>query len=145
MAPPFRADHIGSLIRPQYLLDARNELAKAENVNDFGAMHKREHGKDPKIAALIQTANDAERKAVAHVVEEQLKRNITPITSGEMERPAFISGFFEKLEGITIRFTEWDKHRTGHPIQKPYATLNIPGREIAIATGKIRWKKSTQT
>jgi 5-methyltetrahydropteroyltriglutamate--homocysteine methyltransferase len=28
--PPFRADQVGSLLRPQYLLDARGKLDKGE-------------------------------------------------------------------------------------------------------------------
>lgn len=143
MAPPYRADHIGSLIRPQYLVDARNEIAKAEGINDFGALHTRRYGSDPKIAAAVKASKDAENKAMKHMVDEQLKRGITPITSGEMERPSFTAGFFEKLGGMEVQFTDWEKHRTGHPIAKPYKTLDIPGREVAIATGKIKWNGST--
>ena len=28
--PPFRADHVGSFLRPKYLLDARDQLARGE-------------------------------------------------------------------------------------------------------------------
>ena len=30
MKPPFRADHVGSFLRPKYLLDAREQAAKGE-------------------------------------------------------------------------------------------------------------------
>ncbi|MFY8085135.1 MAG: 5-methyltetrahydropteroyltriglutamate--homocysteine S-methyltransferase, partial [Rubrivivax sp.] len=29
-APPFRADHVGSFLRPKYLLEAREQKAKGE-------------------------------------------------------------------------------------------------------------------
>ena len=96
MAPPlFRADHIGSLMRPQYLLDAQTAIG-----HGF-AMHKT----TPDASQdLIKKAQDAEKEAIKEAVEQQLKRGIIPITSGEFERPSFVSGFYENLDGIEIKF-----------------------------------------
>ena len=96
MGPPlFRADHIGSLMRPQYLLDAQAAVGLTL------AMHK-----DTSNASqdLVEKAQDAEKAAIKEAVEQQLKRGITPITSGEFERPSFVSGLYENLDGIEIRF-----------------------------------------
>ena len=38
--PPFRADHVGSLLRPPRLLDAREDLAKGTH-HRRGAAHDR--------------------------------------------------------------------------------------------------------
>ena len=134
MAPTFRADHIGSLLRPQYLMDA---LAA---VSDYGRMHSKfSPNADP---TLINKAHEAERRAIEEVVNEQLKRDITPITSGEFERSSFVSGFFENLEGIEIRFLEWDSFRSDFPIVRPYLRREIPGRDVPVAVGKVRWKES---
>lgn len=134
MAPLlFRADHIGSLIRPQYLLD--DQAA----VSQFGAMHSQYDNSKPE---LVQKAHESEKRAIKDVVAEQVKRGVTPITSGEFERSSFVSGFFENLEGIEIRFIEWENFPTEFPIVRPYLTRNIPGRDQPIATGKVRFKKS---
>lgn len=135
MAPRFRADHIGSLIRPQYLLDAQLQ------VSDFGRMHTQYN--ESASHELIDKAHDAERQAIKDVVAEQVNRGITPITSGEFERSSFVSGFFENLEGIEIRLVERKDFRTDFPITRPYLRRNIPGRDQPIATGKVRWKQST--
>jgi methionine synthase II (cobalamin-independent) len=134
MAPPlFRADHIGSLMRPQYLLDAQAA------VGQILAMHK-----DTSNASqdLVKKAQDAEKEAMKEAVEQQLKRGITPITSGEFERPSFVSGFYENLDGIEIKFMYREDFRTAHPIMLPYIRRNVPGRHQPIATGKVRWKQS---
>ena len=43
MTPPFRAEHIGSLLRPQKLLQARKDHA-AGKLDDAGAKARRERG-----------------------------------------------------------------------------------------------------
>ena len=94
-------------------------------------------------AEAILKVHDAEKQAVKDVVAEQVKRDITPISSGEFERSSFVSGFFEHLEGIEIQFVEWKDSRTGFPIVRPYLRRQISGRDQPIAWGKVRWKEST--
>lgn len=91
---------------------------------------------------LVQKVKDAEKKAIAEAVGEQVKRGITPITSGEYERPSFVSGFYEALEGIEIRFMERALFRTEHPIMRPYIRLGLPGRDQPVAVGKVRFRQS---
>lgn len=120
-------------MRPQYLLDAQAA------VGSVRVMHK-----DTSTASqdLVKVAQDAEKEAIKQAVEQQLSRGITPITSGEFERPSFVSGLFENLDGIEIKFMYREDFRTAHPIMRPYIRRNAPGRHQPIATGKVRWKES---
>lgn len=134
MAPPFRANHIGSLIRQQYLLDAQLQSP------DFGHMHTQNN--ESARSELINMAHDAERQTIKDVDNEQVNRGITPITSGEFERSSFVTGFFENFEGIEIRLVDWKDFRTDYPITRPYLRRNTRGRDQPIATGRVRLKQS---
>ncbi|KAJ6506827.1 hypothetical protein C8R45DRAFT_970672 [Mycena sanguinolenta] len=83
MPPSFRADQVGSLLRPGALLDAR----KLQDVY--------------RDTALSSETAEATKAAIAGAVQKQLDLSIRPITSGEYERSFFYSGFFEKLEGMS--------------------------------------------
>ena len=64
--PPFRAEHVGSLLRPEDLLKARNGLDKG-SVTD----------------AQMEKIEDT---AVNDIVDEQLKLGYHAITDGEYRR-----------------------------------------------------------
>ena len=78
--PPFRADHVGSFLRPKALIDAR-------------AAH-RERRLD---AAGLRAAED---KAIRDVVAMQEDLGLQGITDGEFRRTYFHTDFLLKLEGI---------------------------------------------
>jgi methionine synthase II (cobalamin-independent) len=80
MAPPFRAEHIGSLLRPQSLIEARHKVGLSSPSG-------------PAQENLIKIQNEA----IAAVVSQQLARSTRPITSGEYERKIFYSDFFDRL------------------------------------------------
>ncbi|KAJ6450359.1 hypothetical protein C8R45DRAFT_916862, partial [Mycena sanguinolenta] len=122
MAPTFRADHIGSLLRPAGLLEAR----KSQQIYS-----------DAPLSADIAAATKA---AIADVVQKQLDLSIRPITSGEYERTIFYSGFFEKLEGMTTTkgLPVPDAFRTGLPTSTVFLRMGRTVREANIATGPIR-------
>lgn len=69
--PPFKAEHMGSLLRPQNLLDAR------EKVRDQGV--SLEEAGLPEI----------EKKAVADVVKLQQDLGFRAVTSGEFNHTRF--------------------------------------------------------
>lgn len=71
MAPPFRAEQMGSLLRPQDLLDARS-LIRDKDVS-------------PKEAGLPKI----EKKAIADVVKVQQELGLKAVTSGEFVRTRF--------------------------------------------------------
>ena len=77
--PPFRADHVGSLRRPQSLVDARSRY------------RKKEIGKDE----LAKAEDDAIREVVA--LQESL--GLKSITDGEFRRQNYIIDFYFKAFG----------------------------------------------
>jgi methionine synthase II (cobalamin-independent) len=81
--PPFRADHVGSLLRPPELLDAR---AKRQ----AGAIS---------AAALREVEDRSIREAVA--MQESI--GLRGITDGEFRRTYFHIDFLEQIEGIAVR------------------------------------------
>jgi 5-methyltetrahydropteroyltriglutamate--homocysteine methyltransferase len=78
--PPFRADHVGSFLRPAYLLEARE--AKARGA--LGAEGLRE----------------VEDRAIAEVVAMQREVGLQSITDGEFRRTFFHIDFLEQLGGV---------------------------------------------
>ena len=134
--PPYRADQVGSLIRPKYLLDARAAFKQWLETDE------KDHRRESDDTDVKKTAKKAEQKAVAEAVSKQVKRGITPITSGEFERPIFYGGFFEALEGVEMRFADWTRFRTDFPTNRPLIKWSIPGREVGVGTGKIKHNDS---
>jgi methionine synthase II (cobalamin-independent) len=64
--PPFRADHIGSLKRPAYLLEKRVEFDQKK--------------------CTIEELREVENKAIDAIVEMQRKAGIKSLTDGEFRR-----------------------------------------------------------
>lgn len=129
MPPPFRADQIGSLLRPAELLEARADLAAPSKMYDV-----------PSDEKILQ----AEKKAIEWAVRRQVDLSIKPIVSGEYNRHIFYSGIFEKLEGMTIEheLPIPDAFRTDFPTTTKLAQMGAKTRPAVIATGPIRWKQS---
>src|SRR5213596_2803909 len=78
--PPFRADHVGSFLRPAQLLTARERCQKGEI------------GK-----AALRAVEDA---AIADIVRLQEDIGLHGITDGEFRRTYFHIDFLEQLDGI---------------------------------------------
>ncbi|TKA72025.1 hypothetical protein B0A55_05734 [Friedmanniomyces simplex] len=131
--PPFRADQIGSLIRPKYLIEARGELKAGITDGIFTSFDRSQRG---------QQAKDVERKAIAEALETQQGNGFTPLTSGEFERDAFWDGFFESLSGMQIRLVTWDACRTDLPPNRPMIKFGLKGRDACVATTKIQHTRS---
>jgi len=79
--PPFRADHVGSLLRPERLLRARDEHA-AGRIDD---------------AELRSIEDDAIREVIARQEEVGLRS----ATDGELRRASWHMDFIYQLDGIT--------------------------------------------
>src|SRR5688572_31458110 len=77
---PSRADHVGSFLRPQYLLQARNEFAK-------GAID----------ASALRAVED---RAINEVIRMQEEVGLEAITDGEFRRTYFHIDFLKQLEGV---------------------------------------------
>jgi 5-methyltetrahydropteroyltriglutamate--homocysteine methyltransferase len=79
--PPFRADHVGSLLRPQSLLDARARHAAGE-IDD----------------AELRGIEDA---AIADVVRMQGDIGLSTATDGEFRRASWHMDFIYAINGIS--------------------------------------------
>ncbi|KAH8198797.1 hypothetical protein TruAng_007020 [Truncatella angustata] len=129
MAPPFRADHIGSLLRPQGLLDARNQVSSSQQSY---------------YVDISSAVKDIEAKAVSDVVELQQIKGIRPITDGEYARHIYFGGLFEKLSGFEVKseLPIPDAFRTDFPTTVGLAKMGARTRAVVICTGKIEYKQS---
>ena len=78
--PPFRADHVGSFLRPKRLLDAREK-----------------HRTGELSAAGLRAVED---DAIAEVVKMQQDVGLKSITDGEFRRTYFHIDFLEQLGGV---------------------------------------------
>jgi 5-methyltetrahydropteroyltriglutamate--homocysteine methyltransferase len=81
--PPFRADHVGSFLRPPELLAAREQFQQgAISRDDLRA---------------------AEDEAIGGIVRFQEEVGLQGITDGEFRRTFFHTDFLEQLEGVEVR------------------------------------------
>jgi 5-methyltetrahydropteroyltriglutamate--homocysteine methyltransferase len=83
---PYRSDVIGSLLRPEYLKEARKKRASGELT----------HADFKKI----------EDRAVNEAIDVQLKAGLDVITDGEMRRYAFFGHLIDAVEGYD-KFGGW--------------------------------------
>ena len=81
-APPFRAEHIGSLLRPQQLLTARADHAAG------------------RISA--QQLATAEEAAIKEAIALQQRTGLKLVTDGEFRRASYHGYFFARLGNISI-------------------------------------------
>ena len=79
--PPFRADHVGSLLRPKNLLEARARHAAGE-IDD----------------AELRGIED---EAIADVVRMQADVGLRTATDGEFRRASWHMDFIYAIDGIT--------------------------------------------
>ena len=109
MAARYRAEHVGSLLRPQELLRARSN-----------------GGERQKLGAL-------EDKHIQHVLQRQKDLGFKIFTDGELRRLNFMSDFNEAVEGIDESdnlLRSWQASTGGSSSQ--------PSRVPGIVVGKIQ-------
>jgi 5-methyltetrahydropteroyltriglutamate--homocysteine methyltransferase len=116
--PPFRADHVGSFLRPAALLEARNRFHAGEID-----------------AAALRAVED---EAILGVVQFQEKLGFKAITDGEYRRKFFHTDFLLQLDGIEeqggmeVAF----KHAAGKDVN--FAPPKM------VVTGKVKHAKPIQ-
>jgi 5-methyltetrahydropteroyltriglutamate--homocysteine methyltransferase len=81
--PPFRADHVGSFLRPRYLLEAREQ-------HRAGAITK-------------EQLRWMEDRAIREIVRFQEELGLKSITDGEFRRTFFHIDFLEQLAGVETK------------------------------------------
>lgn len=79
----YRADHVGSFLRPKTILDEREKVA-----------HKQ---------ASTQDLRNLEDKCISEVVSKELSNGLRSITDGEYRRAYFHLDFLEHLSGIEVK------------------------------------------
>src|SRR5438105_12276623 len=78
--PPFRADHVGSFLRPKVLLDARAQAAQGEITRE-------------QLRAV-------EDEAIGEIVKLQQDVGLKSVTDGEFRRTYFHIDFLQQLGGV---------------------------------------------
>ena len=108
--PPFRADHVGSLLRPPQLLQARDDFAAGRI--DAGALR------------------EIEDDAIREIVAKQQEMGLQSATDGEFRRASWHMDFIYQLDGITkepgeikVKF-----HNERGDIEFTPAALHIDGK-----------------
>lgn len=108
--PPFRADHVGSLLRPAALLAARED-----------------HRNGRISAEQLRTAED---EAIRQVVAMQAQAGLKSATDGEFRRTSWHMDFIYRLGGISSADDESIKVRFENPdgvIEFTTAALHVDG------------------
>ena len=115
MQLPARYDHVGSFLRPQYLLEARAQKARGEISPE-----------------QLRTVED---KAITEIVKFQQDVGLKSITDGEFRRTYFHIDFLEQLGGV----------KTDIPvtIRKPDGTEELAPPVIRVID-KVRHAKDIQ-
>ena len=83
LAPPFRADHVGSLLRPPELAAAHRQLRKGIlSIDEFSRIQDR---------------------AIRDVIALQEQIGLQSITDGEFRRASYWSHFVDAIDGMAVR------------------------------------------
>lgn len=110
--PPFRADHVGSLLRPAALRQAR-----------------RDHGEGKITATALRAVEDA---AIREAVALQERVGLQAITDGEFRRNNWRDRFFERTDGYSK-----DKIQSSF-IFTEYSGVRRPGRPVTVAVRTLK-------
>ena len=113
--PPFRADHVGSFLRPKFLLDAREQAARGQITR--------------------QQLRAVEDRAITEIVQFQQDVGLRSITDGEFRRTYFHIDFLQQLGGV----------KTDLPvlIQRPDGTEELAPPVMRVVD-KVRHVKDIQ-
>jgi len=111
--PPFRADHVGSLLRPPGLKKARQDRSEG------------------RISA--QELKSVEDAAIRRVVTQQEQVGLQSITDGEFRREDFYTDFFVRgLGGVEVRMESTAAYFVDHEGRK----IPVPWAQVV---SRMRW------
>jgi 5-methyltetrahydropteroyltriglutamate--homocysteine methyltransferase len=115
--PPFRADHVGSFLRPQQLLAARDKFRRQE------------------ISAT--ELRDVEDEAIRGSVRQQEELGLRGVTDGEFRRTYFHVDFLTQLDGVV--------EQGGMPVKFHKANGELDyAPPVLKVTGKVRHARPIQ-
>ncbi|HTT33919.1 MAG TPA: methionine synthase [Methylomirabilota bacterium] len=110
MPAQFRADHIGSFLRPQELLEARANAAK-----------------DPKLLAQLRQLED---KHILRVLAKQKELGFEFATDGELRRRNFMSDFTDAIDGFDL----------GDAVARNWKSGEMKAASVSSVTGVVNQK-----
>ena len=116
--PPFRADHVGSLLRPQQVKEARARFQRGDITTE-------------ELRAV-------EDDAIRDVVRKQEGVGLQSITDGEFRRTFFHIDFLQRLEGVAVSGGIAAKFRTRA------GDIDFAPPRVTV-TGKLRHVQDIQT
>ena len=118
-SPPFRADHVGSFLRPARLTEARERRSRGE--------------------LTAEELRSIEDECIGDVVRSQEKVGLLGITDGEFRRFMFHLDFLEHLDGVSV--TEGDFLARFRRSDGTEVEFSPPKMEVS---GPIRHSRSIQ-
>ena len=124
--PPFRADHVGSLLRPQKLKDAARDF-HAGRLDEIRFKH-------------IQD------ECIVEAVAMQKDVGLRSITDGEFRRGSWFLGFVDAVEGLTTKDALFDFHDAEGGVAK-FQTAYVDGklkRTRGITTDEFSFIKTLE-
>ena len=107
-SPPFRADQVGSLLRPESLAHTRARFKRGEIAAD--------------------ALREAEDRAVRDAVRRQQDVGLRAVTDGEFRRDWWHLDFLSQLDGVTLKHNEGEKFKIAGQSEQP---------PIPIVTGRV--------
>lgn len=120
-SPPFRADHVGSLLRPRFLTDAFKEFRDGEiGADEF---------------------KNRQDTAIQEVIRLQEGVGLQSVTDGEYRRASYWSRFVERVDGLEVRealFTFRDDHGHAQEFTAPHVASKVC-RSQAIAVDEFEF------
>jgi len=106
--PPFRADHVGSLLRPPEILEARRRRAAGEIYD----------------AEL----REVEDRAIAAMIPKLEATGIRSITDGEFRREWFHLDFLQQLDGVTVSGMIAASSDAGETVHQAPPKITVTGK-----------------
>lgn len=116
MSANFRADHVGSFLRPADLLEARRSAMPAEQLHALEDRH------------------------IDRVLDKQRELGLPVFTDGELRRSNFMSDFTDAVEGFDFGDAvarQWDEDRKHSQKAAATAVSSVTG----IVTARLRQRK----
>jgi 5-methyltetrahydropteroyltriglutamate--homocysteine methyltransferase len=123
--PPFRADHVGSLLRPDRLKRAREEFLGAQTIDSNLGPHDNDE---------LRAVED---DCVLEAIELQRKAGLRSVTDGEFRRRSWWLELIMTWGGVTA---------TRQGANSPFSWRNAEGEQQKFSSltldGPIRWRPS---
>jgi 5-methyltetrahydropteroyltriglutamate--homocysteine methyltransferase len=118
LKPPFRAEHIGSLLRPKALLDQRNRFARGEISRE-----------------ALAVAEDA---AIKEALALQERIGLRLATDGEFRRRSYHSFFYRQLGDLSIDTIAGEQAKSG---TETGTTGTRASQPIALIKSRVQWQR----